>query len=54
MRTRIAIGKGAFNKEKMLLSGKLDLNLKNGVIKRIWSVVLYGAQTRTPNKRYET
>ena len=48
IRTRIAMGKAAFEKEKRLLTGKLNMTLKKRLVKSlIWSVVLYGAETWT-------
>ena len=48
IRTRIAMGKMAYEREKRLLTGKLDLKLKKRLVKSlIWSVVLYGAETWT-------
>jgi hypothetical protein len=45
---RIAMAKTAFNKKKTLFSSKLDLNLKNKLLKcYMWSVALVGAETWT-------
>jgi hypothetical protein len=42
-RRRIILGKETFNKNKELLRGKLELNLKKRAAKTlIWSGVLYG------------
>ena len=46
IRTRITMGKVAYEREKRLLTGKLDLQLKKRLVKTlIWSVVVYGAET---------
>ena len=50
IRTRIAMGKAAFEKERRLLTGNLNLKLKKRLVKSlIWSVALYGAETWTIN-----
>ena len=42
------MGKMAHEREKWLLTGKLDLKLKKRLVESlIWSVVLYGAETWT-------
>ena len=55
IRTRIAMGKAAFEKEKRLLTGNLNRTLKKRLVKSlIWSVALYGAETwtiKTADKR---
>jgi hypothetical protein len=44
--TRIAMAKAAFSKKKTLFTSKLDLNLRQKLIKcYIWSMALYGAET---------
>jgi hypothetical protein len=50
IKSRNAMAKAAFNK-KTLFTSKLDLNLRNKLVKcYIWSVVLYGAETWTLRK----
>jgi len=46
------VAKAAFNKKKNLVTGKLELNLKEELLKRciIWSVAIYGAETWTLRK----
>ena len=52
---RITMGKDAFYKRKELLRGKLNENLKKGIIKSmIWSLVLYGSETWTMRKEGES
>jgi hypothetical protein len=42
------MAKAAFNRKKTLFTSKLDLNLRKKLVKwYIWSVALYGAETRT-------
>ena len=42
------MAKAAFNKKKILFNSKLDLNLRNKLVKfYIWSMALYGAETWT-------
>ena len=42
------MAKAAFNKKKTLFTSKLDLNLRNKLVKcYIWSMALYGARTWT-------
>ena len=49
---RIAMAKQAFNKRKELLAGGLNMNLKKRMIKcLVWSVLLYGCETWTMNKK---
>ena len=44
IKSRIAMAKAAFSKKKTLFTSKLDLNLRNKLIKcYIWSMALYGA-----------
>ena len=51
IKTRIAMGKEAFDKRKEILRGKLNKNLKKRIIKvMVWSVVTYGAETWTMRK----
>jgi hypothetical protein len=41
------MAKAAFNKKKTLFTSKLDLKLRKKLVKcYIWSMVLYGAETR--------
>ena len=48
IKSRIAMEKAAFNKKKTLFNSKLDLNLREKLIKcYIWSMALYGAETWT-------
>jgi hypothetical protein len=43
-----ATAKAAFNKKKTLFTSRLDLNLRKKLVKcYIWSMALYGAETRT-------
>jgi hypothetical protein len=42
---RIAMAKAAFNKNRALFTSKMDLELRNKLIKwYIWSIALYGAE----------
>ena len=42
------MAKAAFNKNKNLLTSKLDLNLRKKLVKcYVWSMALYGAETWT-------
>jgi hypothetical protein len=51
MKPRIAVTKAAFNKKKMLLSSKLDLNLRKKLIMcYVWNIALFGAETGTLRK----
>jgi hypothetical protein len=51
VRKRIAMGKKAFNKKKVLLTHRLNLELKKRIIKTVvWCVVLYGCETWTLRK----
>jgi hypothetical protein len=51
MKSRISMAKAAFNKKKNLFTSKLDLNLRKKLVKcYIWSIALYGAETRTLRK----
>ena len=48
---RIAMGKDVFYKRKELIRGELNKNLKKRIIKFIiWSLMLYGLETRTMRK----
>jgi hypothetical protein len=51
IKSRIAMAKAAFNKKKNLFTRKLELNLRKKLVKcYIWSIALYGAETRTLRK----
>jgi len=59
IKSRIAMGKTAFNKKKNLFTSKLDLILRKKLVKcYIWSMALYGAETwtlrATDQKRLES
>jgi hypothetical protein len=44
IKSRIAMGKAAFNMKNTLFTSKLDLNLRKKLVKCcIWSIALYGA-----------
>ena len=46
IKTRTVVAKTAFNRKKTLFTSKLDLNLRNKLVKcYIWSIALYGAET---------
>jgi len=48
IKSSIAMAKAAFNKKKTLFISTLDLNLRKKLVKcYIWSMALYGAETRT-------
>jgi hypothetical protein len=48
IKCRKAMTEVAFNKEKILFTSKLGLNLRKKLIKRyIWSVTVYAAETWT-------
>jgi hypothetical protein len=48
IKSRIAMAKDAFNKNRALFTGKMDLELRKKLVKcYIWSVALYGAETGT-------
>ncbi|PNF30548.1 hypothetical protein B7P43_G09945 [Cryptotermes secundus] len=48
IKSRIAMAKAAFSKQKNLFTSKLDLNLRMKLVKcYIWSIALYGAETYT-------
>jgi hypothetical protein len=47
-KSRTAMAKAAFNKNKHLFTSNLDLNLRKKLVKcYIWSMALYGAETWT-------
>jgi hypothetical protein len=47
-KSSIAMAKAAFNKKRALFTSKMDLELRNKLVKRyIWSIDLYGAETWT-------
>jgi hypothetical protein len=47
-KVRTAMAKAAFNKRKTLFTSKLDLELWKKLVKcYIWSIALYGAETRS-------
>ena len=48
------MGKEAFDRQREILRGKLNINLKKGIVKcLIWSVALYGAEAWTLLKKDE-
>jgi hypothetical protein len=48
IKCRIAVAEAAFNKERALCTGTLNLQLRKKLAKcYIWSVALYGAETWT-------
>lgn len=52
VKVRIAMAKAAFIKQRLLLTSKLDLEMKKKLVKCcIWSVALYGAETWTLRKK---
>jgi hypothetical protein len=52
IKPRIAMTRAAFNKTKAPFTRKLDLNLRNKLVKcHNWSTALYGAGTWTLRKR---
>jgi len=52
VRRRIALGKEAFNKKMDLMQKSLSLHLRKRMVKVfVWSVVLYGSETWTLQKR---
>jgi hypothetical protein len=54
IKSRIAMAKAAFNKKKNLFTSKLDLNLRNKLVKcYIWSIALYSAETWTLRKIHQ-
>jgi hypothetical protein len=51
IKSRIAMVKATFKKNKSLFTCKLDLNLRKKLVKCcIWSIALYGAETWTLRK----
>jgi uncharacterized protein (DUF488 family) len=51
IKSRIAMAKAAFNRKKTVFTSKLDLSLRKKVVKcYIWSIAVYGAETRTLQK----
>jgi hypothetical protein len=51
IKSRIAMAKTAFNKNKNLFTSKLELNLRKKLVKcYIWSIAFYGAETWTLRK----
>ena len=48
IKSRIAMGKAAFNKKRVLFTSTLDLKLRKKLVKCYnWSIALYGAETWT-------
>jgi predicted ATPase with chaperone activity len=48
IKSRITMAKAALNKKKAVFTSKLDLKLRKKPVKcYIWSIALYGAETRT-------
>jgi len=48
IKSGIAMAKVVFNKKKNLFTSKLDLNLRNRLVRcYVWSIALYGAETWT-------
>ena len=48
IKSRIAMAMAVFNKKKILLTSKLDLNLRKKLVKcYIWSMAFYGAENLT-------
>ena len=46
IKSRIVMAQASFNKNKVLLTSKLDLNLRKKIVKcYIWIIALYGAET---------
>jgi hypothetical protein len=51
IKSKNAMAKAEFNKKKTLFTSKLDLKLRNKLVKcYIWSIALYGAKTWTLRK----
>jgi hypothetical protein len=51
IKSRIDMTKAAFNKENVIFTCKLDLNLTKKLVKFcIWSIALYGDETWTLQK----
>jgi hypothetical protein len=54
IKSRIAIEKAAFNKNKVIFTSKMDLEIRKQVVKcYICNISLYGAQTRTLRAVYK-
>jgi hypothetical protein len=54
IKSRIAMAKAAFNKKRVLFTGKMDLELRKKLVKSyVWSVALYGAETWTFRAAYQ-
>ena len=54
IKSRIVMAKAAFNREKTVFTGKLDLNLRKKLVNCcVWSIALYGAGTWTLRKVYQ-
>jgi hypothetical protein len=54
IKSRVAMIKSTFNKEKIILTSELDLNLRKKPQKFcIWIITLYGAETWTFWKIYQ-
>jgi hypothetical protein len=48
IKCRIVMAKASFNKKRTLFTSTLDLELRKKLVKcYIWSIALYGAETRT-------
>ena len=48
---RIAIAKEAFNRKMSVLTSKLNIELKKKLVRcYVWSIALYGSETRTLRK----
>jgi hypothetical protein len=46
IKSRMVMAKAAFNKNRSLFTGKMDLELRKKLVKcYIWSIALYGAET---------
>jgi len=46
IKSRIVMGKTAFNKKTFFFTSKLDLHLRKKLVKcYVWSITLYGAET---------
>jgi hypothetical protein len=51
IKSKIAMTKETFNKNKTSVTSKLDLNLREKLVKLyIWSIIFYGAETWTLRK----
>ena len=52
IKTRIAMGKEAFNKKRKVLCSSMDLELRKRLVKcYVWSVMLYGCETWTMGRK---